>query len=84
MASSVFLWPFITGSGASLSVLNLTAAGTCSALLLQTTTATIGAGGGSTATLTTVGGSGPATAGQNGWLTALDSTGATVFIPVWK
>lgn len=41
-------------------------------------------GGGATATLGTIGGSGPTTAAQNSWLRVLDSTGAACWIPVWK
>lgn len=41
-------------------------------------------GGGVPPTLGTIGGSGPATAGQNGWLRMVDSTGAAFWIPVWK
>jgi hypothetical protein len=41
-------------------------------------------GGGSAIAFGTTGGSGPATAAQNGWLSMLDSTGATVFVPCWK
>lgn len=46
--------------------------------------ALVALGGGSAATLGTIGASGPATAGQNTWLRVLDSTGATAWIPVWK
>lgn len=41
-------------------------------------------GGGAAPTLGTIGGSGPATAAQNSWLRMLDSTGASVWVPVWK
>lgn len=41
-------------------------------------------GGGSAATLGTIGGSGPVSLAQNTWLQALDSTGATIWLPVWK
>lgn len=46
--------------------------------------ALVALGGGSAPTVGTIGGSGPATAGQNAWLKALDSTGAAIYIPVWK
>ncbi len=39
-------------------------------------------GGGSTATLGTVGGSGPTTAAQAQWM-ELDINGTTVWVPVW-
>lgn len=57
---------------------------TVAALVYQTMTAVIAAGGGAAPTFTTIGGSGPATAGMNGWMKFLDSTGASVFVPVWK
>jgi len=54
----------------------------------QTTTALVtSVDGGATAAFTAnmVGGTGaPTTAAQNGWVKATDSTGATVWIPVWK
>jgi hypothetical protein len=46
--------------------------------------ALVALGGGAAPTLGTIGGSGPATAGQNSWLRMLDSTGASMWIPVWK
>jgi len=46
--------------------------------------ALVALGGGAAPTLGTIGGSGPATAAQNAWLEAKDSTGATIWIPVWK
>ncbi len=46
--------------------------------------ALIAMGGGAAPTVGTIGGSGPATAAQNTWLKALDSTGAAIYIPVWK
>lgn len=55
-----------------------------SALLLQVMTAIVAAGGGAAPTFTTIGGTGPATAAQNGWLKFTDSTGAACFVPVWK
>ena len=50
----------------------------------QTTTALVALGGGAGATLGTIGGSGPATAGQNTWLRMVDSTGAAFWVPAWK
>jgi len=41
-------------------------------------------GGGAAPTLGTIGGSGPATAAQNSWLQLKDSTGANVWVPIWK
>ena len=41
-------------------------------------------GGGAAPTLGTIGGSGPASAGQNAWMRVLDSTGAAFFVPAWK
>jgi hypothetical protein len=41
-------------------------------------------GGGAAPTLGTIGGSGPATAAQNGWKKFVDSTGAGFWVPVWK
>ena len=46
--------------------------------------ALIALGGGSAPTLGTIGGSGPATAGQNSWMRVIDSTGAAFWVPVWK
>jgi hypothetical protein len=57
---------------------------THAALTFQTTTAIVAAGGGAAPTFTTIGGSGPATAAQNGWMKMLDSTGAACWVPVWK
>jgi len=61
---------------------------TMAAAVFQTTTALVATGGGgSTAAFTanSVGGTGqPTTAAQNGWVQMQDSTGATVWIPVWK
>lgn len=54
----------------------------------QTTTALVATGGGGgspTLAASSTGGTGqPTTATQNSWLKATDSTGATVWIPVWK
>lgn len=41
-------------------------------------------GGGVPPTLGTIGGSGPATAGQNSWLVFTDNTGASFWVPVWR
>lgn len=41
-------------------------------------------GGGAAPTLGTIGGTGPAAAGQNTWARFLDSAGAAYFVPVWK
>lgn len=41
-------------------------------------------GGGLAPTLGTIGGTGPATAAQNSWMRAVDSTGAAFWVPVWK
>jgi len=38
----------------------------------------------SNATLGKVGGSGPGNSAQNSWMQAVDSTGATFWVPVWK
>ena len=46
--------------------------------------ALIALGGGSAATLGTIGGSGPATAGQNTWMRVMDSAGAAFWVPAWK
>lgn len=46
--------------------------------------ALVALGGGAAATLGTIGGSGPATAGQNTWMRVLDSTGAAFWVPAWK
>jgi hypothetical protein len=43
----------------------------------------IALGGGSAATMGTVGGSGPATAGQNAWIKFIDSNGIAGYIPIW-
>jgi hypothetical protein len=45
--------------------------------------AEIALGGGSSATLGTVAGSGPSTATQNGWLKVINSDGQSRFIPTW-
>lgn len=57
---------------------------TISALLFQVMTAIVAAGGGAAPTFTTIGGSGPATAAQNGWLKFTDSGGVACYCPVWK
>lgn len=46
--------------------------------------ALVALGGGSAPTLGTIGGSGPATAGQNSWAQFEDSAGNTMWVPVWK
>lgn len=46
--------------------------------------ALVAVGGGSAATLGTIGGSGPATAGQNTWMRWIDSGGTACWVPVWK
>jgi hypothetical protein len=46
--------------------------------------ALVSLGGGSAPTFGTIGGSGPATAGQNSWVRLLDSTGAAFWVPAWK
>ena len=46
--------------------------------------ALIALGGGTAPTLGTIGGSGPATAGQNTWMQFYDSAGAAFWVPVWK
>lgn len=62
-------------------------ASNCEALMFKTSTAIVTATGGATPSFLTngVGGTGgPTTSSQNGWLKHIDSTGATVWIPVWK
>jgi hypothetical protein len=46
--------------------------------------ALIALGGGAAPTLGTIGGSGPATAGQNSWMRVLDNGGNAFWVPVWK
>lgn len=46
--------------------------------------ALVALGGGSAPTLGTIGGSGPATAGQNAWMRVLDSAGVPFWVPIWK
>lgn len=46
--------------------------------------ALVAMGGGAGATLGTIGGSGPAAAGQNTWMRFLDSGGNACWVPVWK
>ena len=41
-------------------------------------------GGGSAPTLGTIGGSGPATAGQDTWMRILDNAGVPFWVPAWK
>lgn len=45
--------------------------------------AMLATGGGATATLGTVGGSGPGTAAQNGWMRLIDAFGSVRFVPIW-
>lgn len=47
-------------------------------------TALVALGGGAAPTLGTIGGSGPATAGQNTWMRVVDSSGAAFWVPAWK
>ena len=46
--------------------------------------AVIAMGGGAAPTVGTIGGSGPATAGQNAWKKEFDSTGTAYYIPIWR
>lgn len=46
--------------------------------------ALVALGGGSSATLGTIGGSGPSTATQNTWMRVTDSSGAAFWVPAWK
>lgn len=46
--------------------------------------ALVALGGGATATLGTIGATGPAAAAQNTWMRVLDSTGAAFWVPAWK
>ena len=46
--------------------------------------ALVALGGGSAPTLGTIGGTGPASAAQNSWMRAIDTTGAAFWVPVWK
>lgn len=46
--------------------------------------ALVALGGGAAPTVGTIGGSGPATAGQNSWMQVKDSTGANFWVPAWK
>lgn len=77
--------PTFTGTVAAAAI---TASGIVTTSALKTSTALITAiDGGSTAAFTAnmVGSTGgPATAAQDGWLKAQDSSGATIWIPVWK
>jgi hypothetical protein len=51
---------------------------------IQFLRALIGLGGGAAPTLGTIGGAGPATAGQHSWARFLDDAGAAFWVPVWK
>lgn len=53
-------------------------------LYLQYDNPLIAMGGGSAATLGTIGGSGPSTATQNSWKQEYDDAGSAYWIPVWK
>lgn len=46
--------------------------------------ALVALGGGAAATLGTIGGSGPAAAGQDSWKKFLDSAGVAFYVPAWK
>lgn len=46
--------------------------------------ANVALGGGAAPTLGTIGGSGPAAAGQRNWLRFIESDGTASFIPVWR
>jgi hypothetical protein len=46
--------------------------------------ALVAMGGGSPATLGTIGGTGPTVAGQNTWMRVIDSSGAAFWVPAWK
>ena len=46
--------------------------------------AAVALGGGATATMGTIGGSGPAASAQVGWLRVITSTGAVGFLPYWS
>lgn len=46
--------------------------------------AVVAMGGGAAPTLGTIGGAGPAVAGQNTWVRVLDSAGVAMFIPAWR
>lgn len=81
----------VSGAGAAADVgLSLASKGTGTLTLtigtgdIQWGKALVALGGGAAPTFGTIGGTGPATAAQNTWLRALDSTGATIWIPVWK
>ena len=46
--------------------------------------ALVAMGGGSSATLGTIGGSGPATSTQNTWMRVVDASGVAFWVPAWK
>src|SRR5216683_1215141 len=46
--------------------------------------AIVALGGGAAPTLGTIGGTGPAAAGQNGWMRVVDSTGTAFWVPIWR
>jgi hypothetical protein len=62
--------------------------GTLIAAAFETSTALVATGGGGATpafAANSTGGAGqPTTAAQNGWVKMLDSTGATIWLPVWK
>jgi hypothetical protein len=51
---------------------------------IQWMIATRSLGGGAAPTLGTIGGSGPASAAQSGWIEMVDSSGAKCWVPCWK
>ena len=73
--SSANIMDFTTGGVLALRI--------TSAQILDYRLATIAAGGGASATLATIGGSGPATAGQNSWI-KIKVAGTDSFIPIWR
>jgi hypothetical protein len=82
--------PVITADGETDVDLNLISKGAGNLVLNPSTgdikwgKALVALGGGATATLGTIGGSGPGTAGQNTWMRLKDSTGAAFWVPAWK
>lgn len=69
------------GTGGDNLDLALTPAGTGDVRINK---ALVALGGGAAPTVGTIGGSGPATAAQNSWLQLKDSSGAVMWVPVWK
>jgi hypothetical protein len=82
--------PSITGAGETNTGLTLATSGSGNLVLepnsgdIRWNKALVALGGGASATLGTIGGSGPATATQNTWMRILDSTGAAFWVPAWK